>query len=290
MKGKKMEKYVIVTESSADLSHNTIEQNHIQILPMHVAIENKDYLDGSISIEELCSYYDKTGKTPTTSAVSPYEYQQVFEKIGKENPEAIIIHVCYSSPVSNTFQNSLIASEGMKHIYHIDSFNVSAGLAFIVMKTIQLIEKHPDIIPKELVERVKAYAALTRFSFVPGNLDYLRAGGRVSNAQYLGASILRLKPLIELVNGKLISTRKHRGSVRNIAQQMVKDFFSKFKIDKSEIYLIHTSRVAEELKAEIEKHVRQFGVKEVVWLQAGCVITTHAGPGGIGIAGMEEAL
>jgi DegV family protein with EDD domain len=283
-----MKRYVIVTESGSDLSHSILSRHHIQVLPMHVALGNADYTDGSISIEELCDYYDKTGKTPTTSAVSPYEYQKVFEKIGTENPKADIIHISYSSRVSNTFQNALIASKGVNSIYHIDSLNVSGGLALVVMKAIQLIEKFPDITSEKLVACVKACADLTRFAFIPGNLDYLRAGGRVSNAQYLGASLLKIKPLIEIVDGKLISAKKHRGSMKNVAQQVIKDFFSKFEIDKKEICLVHTSRVDEETRSDMEKHVRALGVEKVTWLQAGCVITTHSGPGGIGIAAMEK--
>jgi DegV family protein with EDD domain len=283
-----MQKYIIVTESGSDLSLNIIGQHDIQVLPMHVAIADADYADGSISIEELCNYYDKTGKIPTTSAVSPYEYQQLFEKIGAENPEVYIIHISYSSRVSSTFQNALIADTGENYIHHIDSLNVSGGFALIVMKAAQWIEQHPGITPEDLVARINEFAFLTRFCFIPGNLDFLRAGGRVSNAQHLGAILFKLRPLIEIVDGKLISTRKYRGSMKSVAQEMIKDFFSKSEIDKKEVYLVHSSRVDDDVKADMEKYVRELGVKKVVWLQTGCVITTHVGPGGIGIAAMVK--
>lgn len=283
-----MTKYTIVTESGSDLSNDIVEQHNIQVLPMHVLIGDKDYPDGAISIEELCGYYDETGKVPTTSAVNPDEYRKTFEKIRAENPNTIIIHISYSSHLSSTFQNSIIADEGMNDVYHIDALNVSAGLALIVIKTIQLIEKNPDIAPEDLVELVKGYATSTKFSFIPGNLDYLRAGGRVSNAQYLGAKMLKIKPLIEVSDGKLLSTKKYRGSSKRIVKQMIKDFFLEFNMDKKEICIIYVYEMDKDIKEDIENYVRELGVKEIVWLKAGGVITTHSGPGGVGIAGIEK--
>lgn len=283
-----MNKYIILTESGADLSSGIIKQHDIQVLPMHVVIGDMDYLDGSISIDELRRYYDKTGKIPTTSAVSPYEYQEIYEKITADYPESIVIHISYSSKLSSTFQNSLIADLGMNNIHHIDSLNVSGGLAFVVMRTIALIEEQPDMMLEELIDHMSRYAALTRFCFIPGNLDYLRAGGRVSNASYLGATLLKLRPLIETVDGKLISTRKYRGSMKSIARQMIRGFFSKYKIDKKKICLVCTSGIDEVIKSDMENCVRELGAQEIVWLESGCVITAHAGPGGIGVAAMEK--
>lgn len=284
-----MRKYTIVTESGSDLSDEIVKKHHIQMLPMHVLLGDKGYPDGAISIEELCGYYEKTGKVPTTSAVNPDEYRKALEKIRAEDPDTIIIHISYSSLLSSTFQNSMIADEGMSNVYHIDALNVSAGLGLVVIKTIQLIEKTPDIAPEDLVELVKKYANSTKFSFIPGNLDYLRAGGRVSNAQYLGAIVLRLKPLIEVSEGKLLSTKKYRGSLKRIVKQMINDFFAEFhNVDKSQICVVYVYEMDKEIKEDIEKYAQELGIEEIIWLKAGAVITSHSGPGGIGIAGIEK--
>jgi len=282
-----MNKYIIVTESGSDLPENMVQGYPIHVLPMHVIIEKDNYLDGALSIDELCDYYDQTGKVPTTSAVNPEQYLQAFEKIRLDYPDSVIIHISYSSEVSSTFQNAVIASDEIKNVFHVDALNVSAGLALIVMKAAKLIEMNPEIMPEELISHIKTYVDTTRFFFTPVNLEYLRAGGRVSNAQYLGASLLKIKPLIEIQRGKLISTKKYRGSMKKVMGQMIGDFFSKFEIDKNEIFLIYLHKIDQELKERIENQVRALGVKEVVWLKGGCVITCHGGPNAIGIAGQE---
>ena len=254
---------------------------------MHLEIGGQDYLDGSVSIEELTSFYDRTGKVPKTAGVSPYQYEVIFGKIKDENPDAVILHLCYSAKLSCGYQNSIIADDGSIPVYRADIKNVSMGQAFIVMKTAELIEKQPGIEPEELVARVEAITAKTRFSFVPGNLDYLRAGGRVSNAQYLGAKILRLKPLIEVKDGLMISTKKYRGSNKEIISRMLSDFFAGYSLDKSEIYFGYACSIDSVTQRDMEKQAAEAGIRNVVWLKAGGVITAHSGPGGIGVAGME---
>lgn len=283
-----MKKYVIVAESGADLSQEMIDSNGIRIAQMHVEIENKDYLDNTISMDELCGYYDRTGKVPKTAGVNPHQFEEIFSGIKKDSPESAILHVCYSAQLSCGYQSSIIADDGSVPIYRVDSKNVSIGQAFVVMKTAELLEKRPDIGHEELTKSVEDFAARTKFWFVPGNLDYLRAGGRVSNAQYLGATLLRLKPLIEVIDGLMISTKKYSGLRKNIIKRMIDDFFTKCDIERDKVFLVYACAIDETVKAEIEKQVLEIGVKEIVWLKTGAVITSHSGPGGIGIAGIEK--
>lgn len=283
-----MNKYVIVAESGADLPGDMIERYNIHIATMHVEIGGEDYPDVSISIKEICDYYDKTGKVPKTAAANPYDYQQVYEKIGEENPDAVIIHPCYSYKLSATYQNSTIAEDGKCRIYHADSLNASIGQAFVVMKTAKLIEENPEISPEEIVRGIDKIAAAVRFSFVPGNLDFLRAGGRVSNAQHLGATIFRLKPLIQMIDGNMITTKKYMGNMNDITRRMIDEYFDKYNIDKDIVFLSDTYKLDKELKANTEKQVLGFGVKEVKWIKPGGVITSHSGSGAIGIAGIEN--
>ena len=69
---------------------------------------------------------------------------------------------------------------------------------------------------KALADEIESWNKKVFCSFIPGNLDYLKAGGRVSNAAYLGATLLRLKPLIEIVDGKLLASKKYRGRLKNL--------------------------------------------------------------------------
>lgn len=283
-----MQKYIILTESGADLPLNLVKLHNIYVVPMHVVMDNIDYLDGSIPVNAVYDYHKRTKRIPTTSATNPYEYQDLFQKIAKENNDYTIIHISYSSKASCTYKNSRIASDGMENIYHIDSLNVSGGEAAIILKAAELIEQHPDILASDLVEKIQAYVAMARVSFIPGNLEYLRAGGRVSNAAYMGATVLQLKPLIEIVNGELVSTKKFRGTMSRIAEKYINEFIDRYDMDKEQICLLYSLGLEEEIKMQMERIAKGKGFKKVVWIQTGCVISTHSGPGAIGIAGFES--
>ena len=116
----------------------------------------------------------------------------------------------------------------------------------------------------------------------------MRAGGRVSNAQYLGASIFRIKPLIELVNGDMITTKKYSGTTKSIINQLITEFFTSHDVDKQQVFMVYINTISDTLKADIEKQVHGYGVTNITWFRAGGVITSHSGPGGIGISGTTK--
>jgi DegV family protein with EDD domain len=283
-----MKKIIVLTESGADLPSDLVELHNIQVVPMHVIMGDKSYADGSISVTGVFDYYKRTKKLPSTSATNPDEYEYLFKKITEENPGCIIIHVGYSSKPSCSYQNSIIASEGMENIYHADALNVSGGLGAVVLKAVELIERHPDMQPEEIVENIESYAARARVSFIPGDLEYLKAGGRVSNAAYLGGTLLQLKPLIEIVDGQLVSTKKYRGKIANIVEKYMKEYIDKYDMDKERIYLLYSFGLEEHVKQLMEEVAKEKGFKKIVWIQAGCMISAHSGPGAIGLAAFEN--
>jgi DegV family protein with EDD domain len=283
-----MNKIILLTESGSDMPENLVKLHNIQVVPMHVIMGDKSYADGSIAVTEVYDYYQRTKKVPSTSATNPEEYEELYKKVTEENPGCIIVHVGYSSKPSCSYQNSIIASEGMENVYHADALNVTGGLAAIVLKAAQLIEKHPDIQPNDLVKSIESYATKAKVSFIPGDLVYLRAGGRVSNAAYLGGTLLQLKPLIEIVNGELVSTRKYRGKIGNIVEKYMKEYINKYPMDKEQIYLIYSLGLEDNIKQRMEQIAKEEGFKTIVWIQAGCMISSHSGPGAIGIAAFEK--
>lgn len=283
-----MKKIILLTESGSDMPLDLVKLHNIQVVPMHVIMGDKSYLDGSIEVTQVFDYYQKTKKVPSTSATNSDEYEAAFKRITEENPGCIIIHVGYSSKPSCSYQNSIIASEGMENVYHVDALNVTGGLAAVVLKAVELIEKHPDMLPDDLVKNIEMYAAKVRLSFIPGDLVYLKAGGRVSNAAYLGGTLLQLKPMIEIVNGELVSAQKYRGKISNIVEKYMKEYIQKYHINKEKIYLMYSLGLEEHIKQRMEQIAKEEGFKEIIWIQAGCMISSHSGPGGIGMAAFEN--
>jgi DegV family protein with EDD domain len=283
-----MKKVILLTESGSDMPLDLVKSHNIQIVPMHVIMGDKSYADGSIEVTEVYDYYQRTKKVPSTSATNSDEYQDAFKRITEENPGCIVVHVGYSSKPSCSYQNSIIASEGMENVYHADALNVTGGLAAVVLKAAELVEKHPDMLPDDIVKNIEGYAAKARLSFIPGDLVYLKAGGRVSNAAYLGGTLLQLKPMIEIVNGELVSTKKYRGKISNIVEKYMKEYINRYHMDKEKIYLMYSLGLEEHIKQRMERIAKEEGFIKIIWIQAGCMISSHSGPGGIGMAAFEN--
>ncbi|MCZ8540477.1 DegV family protein [Psychrobacillus psychrodurans] len=282
-----MKRIIFSTESGADLPKDLVEKYQIQVVPMHVIMDGKDYLDGELSVEEVFDYHSRTKKIPSTTATNVHEYHELFTKIRIDFPDSIIIHIGYTSKASASFQSALIAAEGFEDLFLIDALNVTGGLAAIVIYAATLLEEEPSISHVHLIEKIESVVPKTRLAFLPGSLDFLRAGGRVSNVAYIGGLLLKIKPCIELIEGKLVSTRKYRGSMNIVAEKLMRDYLNQYEIDRKQLYLIYSIGLDESIKSRMNEIANETGFEKVTWMQAGAMISTHAGPGGFGIAGME---
>ncbi|WP_407269755.1 DegV family protein [Radiobacillus sp. PE A8.2] len=282
-----MRRIILSTESGADLPQDLAEKHNIQIVPMHIIMGEKDYLDGSLPVQDIYDHYDRTKKIPSTTSTNPHEYHDFFTKIKADFPDCIIVHIGYTSKASSSFQHAVIASENFDNLFLIDALNVTGGLAAVVLYAASVLEKEPTIQPEQLIEKIEAIIPKSKLAFVPGSLEFLRAGGRVSNVAYLGGALLKIKPRIELIDGKLVSTKKYRGKMSNVAEALIKDYFNQYDIDRELIYLQYSIGLDEQIMERIDELIKEFGFKNVQWMQAGAMISTHAGPGGFGIAGLE---
>lgn len=140
-----MTRIILSTESGADLPIDLADKYNIQVVPMHVIMEDQDYLDGSLPVEEIYDYYSRTKKIPSTTATNIHEYQEFFKKIKEDFPDCILIHIGYTSKASSSFQNAVIASEEIDDLFLIDALNVTGGLAAIVIYAATLLESNPSI-------------------------------------------------------------------------------------------------------------------------------------------------
>ncbi len=282
-----MRKIILSTESGADLPKDLMEKHQIKVVPMHVVMNGKDYLDGEVSVEEVFDYHSRTKKIPSTTATNVHEYQELFSGIRAEFPESIIIHIGYTSKASASFQSAVIAAEDFEDIYLIDTLNVTGGLAAVVLYAASILEEEPSIDHVHLIEKIEAIVPKTRLAFIPGSLDFLKAGGRVSNIAYIGGALLKIKPCIELKEGKLVSTKKYRGNMSVVAEKLLQDYLDQYDINRNQLYLIYSIGLDEQIKRKIEEMAKKSGFENIRWMQAGAMISTHAGPGGFGIAGIE---
>ena len=282
-----MKRIILTTESGADLPEDIALKHNVHTVPMHVIMDGKDYLDGFLPVQDIYDYYDRTKKIPSTTSTNTHEYQEFFNQINADYPDCTIVHIGYTSKASSSFHNAVLASEEFDNLILIDALNVTGGLTAIVVHAINLLEQEPTIEPNELVEKIKAVIPKSRLAFVPGSLDFLKAGGRVSNLAYLGGSLLKLKPRIELIDGHLLSNKKYRGKMSKVAEVLFRDYLSQYNIDREQLYLIYSIGLDDEIRNQMSELAKENGFKNIRWMQAGAMISTHSGPGGFGIAGLE---
>jgi DegV family protein with EDD domain len=282
-----MRRIILTTESGADLPEELADKHNVQVVPMHVIMDGQDYLDGTLPVTDIYDYYERTKKIPSTTSTNSHEYLEFFKKIKSDFPDCIIIHIGYTSKASSSFQNAIIATEELDDIFLIDALNVTGGLTAIVMYAVTLLENEPSIDPAHFVAKIESKVPKSRLAFVPGSLEFLRAGGRVSNLAYLGGALLKIKPRIELMDGNLVSTKKYRGKMEIVSEKLFLDYLGQYNMDKEQLYLIYSIGLDEKIKQRMDEIAKETGFKNVTWIQAGAMISTHAGPGGIGIAGLE---
>lgn len=285
-----MREIIISTESGSDLPENLVKKYDIKVVPMHIVIGDTPYQDGSIPVDKVYEYHNQTKKIPTTSAVNVGEYIDFFTEIRKEHPDCVIMHLAYTSKASCTYQNAEIAMRDFKDIYLIDTKNVSGGCTAHLAKAYEIIQAKKDTVTdyQALADEIQTWADKVFCSFVPGNLDYLKAGGRVSNAQYLGATLLRLKPLIEITDGKLVASKKYRGTIEKFVDKYMEDFLEKHKISRDCLYLMYSKGLSGAVLDRMKENAVRFGFKSYEYVMTGCVISCHSGPGAIGLAGYGE--
>ena len=283
-----MKKYVIIAETGSDITKEMADKYGIYLVPMHVSFGSETKDDGSFPIEELFEYYEKTGDLPKTSASMPVDFEKVFDEIHEKMPQAHIIHLAYSKATTCSYQNAIIAAEGRDYVTSIDTKHVSAGQAIIVYAMAKHLEDNPQCTIEEIKAKVEQLAVECKMGFFPGDLAYLKAGGRVSNAAYIGAKLLNITPLIEVIDGTLQGTKKYHGSTKRIAKSFFKDFVTEKKLKKDQIAYVNALGLDDKVKKLLEELAIEYGFQDILWVSTGGVISSHSGPGGFGIAGFSE--
>lgn len=280
---------ILVAETGGDIPREVAEQYNIQLVPMHVAFGTDTRDDGTFPSEEVCDFYDRTGILCKTSGSVPEDFTKCFDHIHTRWPQAQILYLAYSSVTTCSYQSAQIAAEDRDYVTALDTKAVSAGQYSIVIETAKWLEAHPEATIQEAAQVAQDLISRANMCFVPKDMEYLRAGGRVSNVVALGGKLLGILPLIEILEGKLVATRKLRGKLEALAPKLVREYAEKWSLDRKELWLIWTPRFPDDLKQVVEKNAKDLGFETVTWVKSGGVITSHSGPSAFGVVGFTKA-
>ncbi len=283
-----MSKFVILAETGADIPAEIAAEYGIYIAPMHVTFGSETRDDGTFPVDDVFAYYDKTGTLTKTSGCTPEDFETILARINAEQPGKHILYLAYSAVTTCSYQSCVIAAEGMDNITLIDTKQVSAGQGLVALKVARFLRENPDCTLEQVVEYAHDIMGKVHMGFFPGDLAYLKAGGRVSNAAYLGAKILSLNPLIEIRDGRLEGTKKYRGRMEKVAQQLYDDFIPQYSIGKETLIFVYSKGLGEDFKQQLTQQAKADGFKEIMWIMTGGVVSTHSGPGAFGLCGISE--
>ena len=275
-------KIKITTDSCADLTPELIEKYNIGIMPLRVLLGEEDHADGvDITPRDIYEYVGKTGNLPKTAAVTEESYFEMFENYLKEYDR--VIHFNISNEMSVTHTNALHAAERLDgKVVAINSKSLSTGIGAQVIKAAKLCESGMDF--DKIVEEINNTTNKVQASFILDKLNYLHKGGRCSSVALLGANLLKIKPCIEVNDGKMGMARKYIGNFAKNVEKYVEDTLIKYPdYDDSICFLTHTEiapEIVESVKAIVKEKAH---FKEIVDAPAGSTLTSHCGANTIGI-------
>lgn len=279
-----MARVIITAETGCDLPAAEAAELGVELVPMHVTIGEKTVDDGTISPSEMLEECRQLGVLPRTSGCVPADFQAAFDRIHAAEPDAQILHVAYSSVTTCSLDSALTAAEGRDYVTTVDTRHVTIGQGLVVRETAAWVREHPDASVEEARDFAAATAARVRMAFLPGDLGYLRAGGRLSNVAFLGATLLKIKPVVEVKEGKLVATKKLRGSMSGAAVSLIDYLALGEEFDPARIVFVKSPGLPEQVQRAATEHAQGLGFEQVDWYHTGDVITSHCGPGALGVA------
>ncbi len=278
-------KVQISADSTCDLSPELCEKYNIVLAPLSVIIDGNSYKDGvDVNPETIFRAVDH-GKKVQTAAVNQYEYAELFSNLLKENDA--VVHFCISREMSSCYADACEVAEKLGNVFVVDTMNLSTGEGLLVLEAAELAAMGRSA--KEIFDSVLARRDKVRASFTVQDIGYLYRGGRCSGLEALGAKMMRIRPSIEVVDGKMRPGKKYRGSYEHYIKHYIKDVLKETEnIDYKRVFITH-SPCEDGMAAFAADMVREYGhFREILDTTAGCTICVHCGPNTLGILFMTK--
>ena len=280
-----MARVKIVSDSTCDLGKVILRSLDVDVIPLYIEHEGKMYKDGEdITTVEMYELIKKSGVLTKTSCRAPEELRLFFKKFLGEGYDQVV-YMGIGSTLSGTFNNARLASLelGEDKVFVVDSKNLSSGIGLLVYKACEFRDQ--GLSGEEIAERLNTLVPKVRSQFVIDKFDNLHKGGRCSGMAKVLGTMLRIKPNIKVIDGKLDVVRKPIGMKRGLLAMLqdITDDFNANNVDLGHVMVTHS--FAKEDAQFIIPRLVALGIPEhkIVETKAGCVISTHCGEGTIGI-------
>ena len=261
----------IISDSTCDLSQEVLEKYDIDIIPLHIVKGNEELEDGpAIDISALYKWADENKTTPKTSAPSIETAMNIMRPYIEAGREIICFSISGEMSTSgNVIRMAAEELEAEDAVTVIDSRNLSTGIGLLVVEA--------AIMAAELIPKVRA-------SFVVDTLVYLYRGGRCSAVSALIGGALALHPMIVVKDGKMDASKKYRGKIGKVIKNYARDLENDMKNAMPDRVFITYSECDEKIVDEVRDYIASLGIfKDIIETRAGGVISSHCGPGTLGV-------
>ncbi|APZ49934.1 fatty acid-binding protein DegV [Jeotgalibaca sp. PTS2502] len=284
----------IMADSTCDLSSEIVEHYNIGIAPLKINIGEDSYRDKiDLSADKFFERLPGLKELPTTSMPSPEEYLAIIDEAIEQGYTEFLC-ICMSSGTSGSYQSAVLAKELFYDLYpqspikiHIvDSLSMSHGSGWLILKSAQLLESGYSF--EALIDFNESHKKQVKHFLCVEDLKNLIKSGRISNTGAFVGSLLRVKPIMSMKQGKGAIVAKVRGT--NKALKYYVDEFVKRKHDGLTNFVIvgysSSIDIAHQLKERIETQTDFKGIIHL--MQMGAVVGTHVGLNGVSLFFMEK--
>lgn len=274
----------IISDSTCDLSQELLEKYNVEIVPLHILLGEQEYEDGrSITPDAIYEWSDANGVTPKTSAAGIDQVIETYRPHIENGDEIVIFSI--SSDMSTTYNVMRMAAaelEAEDKIYVVDSANLSTGVGLQVIEAAIMAQEGKSA--EEIVAHIEDISPRVRASFVVDTLTYLHRGGRCSGVAALAGGMLKLHPKIVVEAGKMKPEEKFRGKMSKVVMDYVKTMEEDLKkAEKKRVFITHSGSDPEIIDA-VRAYLEELNYfDEILETRAGCVVSSHCGPGTLGV-------
>ena len=275
----------IVTDSTCDLSPETIKALDITVLPIYLLFGTESYRDGiDINTEEFYHKLMHGSVYPTTSQPTPQDFSVAFNQLAQAGADGIIcIHISVKlsgalNSAKQAKQNSSLAIP----IEIIDSQTVSLGIGLIVSAAARMAKAGKSM--AEITEAVHRMIACSTLLIVFDTLEFLAKGGRIGKVSSLLGTLLNIKPVVTIKDGELIPSGKVRSHAKG--KERLLQFVN--NLTDAEDIAVAYNTTPDEAK-EIADLITVGTPKNISIDRLGSVISAHGGPGVLGIAVLRKS-
>lgn len=272
----------IICDSISDIPSVIVEKYNVEVLPLTIIYNGVEYTDGSdITSEDFYKMLRDANEMPKTSQVTYSQFKNIFEKYKDDE----VLYISGSSSASGTFQSAMIAkNEGYENVRIFDTQNLSIGSALFVIKACEMLEKGYSL--DEIVYNLELLRGTEEVLFSVDTLEYLKVGGRISSTKAMVGNLLNIKPILCVKEGLVSQKTQVRGK-KQMYLSLVNGIIEKYNGDlENRTLIIGCGDNKEDLQIIKDMIIEKHKVKNLYFVNIGCGICSHSGPGVLGISCM----